>query len=156
MTLMSGDAPGPPWPRLHGSGRIEPRGVHMALFDGPGSFAVDEKERLVRERVHQARHAAARPVERTSGGGAQQLRSGVPGDAQAMGKVGRHLVLVEALQGVVEADALAKLADRFRSELAVELGLAEEHDLHELALLRLEVGEQAKRLQRLERHRLTL
>ena len=57
---------------------------------------------------------------------------------------------------VLEGDALAQLADRFRGELAVQLGLAEQHDLQQLALLGFQVGQQAQRLQRLERHRLRL
>src|SRR5690348_7255667 len=108
MTLMSGGAPRPPRPRLHGGGSIEPCRSHMALFDRPRAFSVNKKEGLVRECVHQARYAGARSVESTAGGGAQQLRTGISGDAEAVGKIGRHFVLVEAFQGVVEADALPK------------------------------------------------
>ena len=50
--------------------------------------------------------------------------------------------------------ALQELPERRGLELAVELGLAEEHDLHELALLGLQVGEQAHGFERFLRHRL--
>src|SRR5262245_39385840 len=84
---------------------------------------------------------------RAARGRRQQRRAGVARDPQPVQEVRADLVLVESDQAVLESDALAELPHRFGGELAVELGLAEEHDLQELALLGLEVGEQAQRLE---------
>src|SRR4051794_18953462 len=73
-----------------------------------------------------------------------------------MVEISAHFLLVEAVEIMVENDPLAQLPDRLLLELAVELGLAKEHDLEELALLRLEVGHKPERLERVEWHRLAL
>src|SRR5205814_10289312 len=62
----------------------------------------------------------------------------------------------DLVQVVVKADPLAQLPDRILGELAVELRLTEEHDLQKLALLGLEIGEQAQSFKSVERHCLAL
>ena len=70
--------------------------------------------------------------------------------------VSTHFIFRQRFYVVLEGDSLAQLANRLARELAVELGLAEQHHLQQLALLGLQVGQQAQRLERLERHRLAL
>src|SRR5205823_6418612 len=113
-----------------------------------------EKQRLVREDVDEPWHASAAAVQRRDGIVAEERLAAVARDRQPMRDIGADFALGEAGQAVMKADALQELPDRFVLELPIELGLAEHHDVEELALLGLQIGEQADRLQRLERHRL--
>src|SRR5688572_17791614 len=128
----------------------------MLALGAAQPFAIGEEQRLMRDDVDEARHAAARAVERFQRGVRKERRPGIPRDRKPVGDIVRDLAAAKRLQRVLESDALAQLAHRVGSELAVELGLAEEHHLHELALFGFEVREQAHRLQRGERHGLGL
>src|SRR5437763_16664183 len=96
------------------------------------ALTVGEKHGLVHEDVEEARQAAAGAMERSALGAAEHRRARVPGDRHAMGDVGADFLLGEAVEAMLEHDALAHLADGRRLELAVELRLAEEHYLHKL------------------------
>ena len=100
------------------------------------------------EDVDQARHAAARAKQDGKRAIADQRGTGISRHHQPMRHVGANLIALETMQPMLEDDPLAQLPHLARGELGVELGLAEQHHLEELALLGLEVGQQAQRLER--------
>src|SRR6266699_3615936 len=67
-----------------------------------------------------------------------------------------RLLARQSSKVVLEGDALAQLADRLMRKPLVELGLAEQDHLDELALFGFEVGQQPQRFERFQRHRLSL
>src|SRR5882762_842228 len=126
----------------------------MAPFQRLSAFAVSEKHGLVHQNVDEARQAAAGTVQRAARTRGEQRSARVARNRQAVGHVGADFVLGKPFKPVLEHDALAQLPDRRAGQFAVELRLAEQHDLQELALLRLEIRQQPQRLERLEWHRL--
>src|SRR4029077_4501704 len=110
-----------------------------------------QQQRLVAKDIDQARYTAARLVERPPRAATQEGRPRIPGHAQAVDEVQADLLLVEAVQVVLEGNPLPDGAHRFRRKAPVELRLAEEDNLQQFALLGLEVGHQSNRLERLER-----
>src|SRR5205085_1666064 len=115
------------------------RGAHVTLLDLVAALAVHEKQRLVGEDIDQARNAAARDVDGLQGAFGKEGRMRAARNRQTMRHVSRELFARQRFQGVLKDDALAQLAHRVLGELAVELGLPEEHHLHELAPLGLQV-----------------
>ena len=69
------------------------------------------------------------------------------GNAQPVEDIGARIRLVERQEVITGGDPLRELTQILPSEQRDELGLADEHDLEELLLLRLEIGEQAQLLQ---------
>src|SRR6266850_652293 len=81
---------------------------------------------------------------------------GRPRDAEAVPDVEARLLGGQRADVAAQSDALLELAQLGHVELVAQLGLADEEDLHQLLAGRLEVREQAHRLQRLHREVLRL
>src|SRR5258706_6129310 len=73
---------------------------------------------------------------------------------QSMAEVIGDLVLAQSCDRALEGNALEELARGALTQPLLELGLAEEDDLEELALLGFQVRQEPYRLQRVLRHRL--
>src|SRR6266536_5556084 len=101
------------------------------------------EERARRELVHDARDAAAPRVQERDRVGGEERR-GAPGDVEPVAQVPARLLHVERPEVVGDADPLReRLAALLRQPLA-QLGLAEEHDPDERAVVGREVGEEAQ------------
>ncbi len=124
----------------------------MAALDRRDALPVGRHQRLVRQDVDETRHAAAALRDLVDRAPLEQAHAVVAGEGETMRQIGVDAVRIQRQQFVAERDALAKLADRGLVEHLIEFGLTEQHDLHELALLGLEVGQQAQDLQSLQRY----
>src|SRR5205814_2487677 len=98
------------------------------------AFAVGEHHRLVGENIDQARDPAARAVDAADRPGSEHAFAQIAGDGEAMREVVLRLLARQGSKVVLEGDALAQLPDRFMRKPLVELGLAAQDNLDELAL----------------------
>ena len=112
---------------------------------------VDEsvEQRLVAHGVDQARHAARVAVNRPDRPGRERRPAVASRHAQAVVDVALGLHAGEGRQMVAHRDALSELPQPRVVQLLAQLRLADEDDLEQLALLGLEVGEQAHLLEQL-------
>src|SRR2546426_10026617 len=106
----------------------------MASLGLTAVLGVHQKQRLMRKDIHQPRDTATRELDRPQGGIREQCRPGIAGDGEPMRHVVEDFVARQRLEPVLKGDALTQLAHRLGGQLAVELGLPEQHHLHELAL----------------------
>jgi hypothetical protein len=90
------------------------------------------------------------------GGAGEGHRAEQSGDAQAVLDVAEGVLLAERREVAADADTLFELAQLAAPELVLELGLADQDDLEELARGRLEGGEDADLLEGLDAHLLRL
>src|SRR6195256_1300073 len=120
------------------------------------TLAVGEHHRLVGENIDEPGNAAACPVNPPGRRGGEHRVARIAGDREPVSEVVLGLLARQGAHMVLKSDALAQLPDRAARQPLVELGLAEQDHLGELALFGLEIGQEAQRLERFQRHRLGL
>src|SRR5207302_2415900 len=136
--------------------RVGGRRTRVLRGHSSRAFAVSEHHRLVGENIDEPRDSAAGTVDPVDRPGGEHAFAQIAGDSEAMREVVLRLLARQSSKVVLEGDALAQLPDRFVRKPLVELGLAEQDHLDELAFFGLEVGEQLQSLEGFERHRLGL
>ena len=138
--------------RRQHAGRLELR-QHVGddrAIDNPPFLRVAEHERRVADDVDHARHAAAAQVNEVRRLARKLHRRAERGPAQPVIDVIRRLVRVERLQVIAHRDALPELLEFDRRQLVAQVRLADEHDLHQLRLLGLEIREHPQLFERAE------
>src|SRR5690606_6864913 len=96
----------------------------------------------------QPRDSATAAYQTAYGSALKQRLATVAGDGQTLLQVTLGIADVQRSQPVREGDALAQLAKIFASQGCIELRLAEQHDLQQLAVFGLQIGQQAQGFQR--------
>ena len=73
-----------------------------------------------------------------------------------MAQVAIYLIAAQTFKLILKADTLAQLPHRILFQAFIQLRLAKQHDLHQLAFFRFKIGNQAQHFQAFQRHRLRL
>ena len=141
---------------LHHDLRVAHGGARMVRRDGVGPRREGREQGLVGIDIDAPRKPFGRLGDDAQRLGPEEVRAVVAGRAQAEVHVIAHLARRQRAEHEAVGDALLQLAHVGQREVRVELGLAEEHDLQQLLLLGLEVGEQPDLLECRERHRVCL
>src|SRR5262249_49854771 len=130
--------------------------LHDAGVDPLLAVGVARQQTVVAHDVDDARRALVVVVDLLNRGVREDTGVGGAGDAQPVADVLPRLFRTQRRDVTTQADPLLELAELRQIELVAQLGLADEQDLHELLIRRLEVGQQAHGLQRLHREVLRL
>ena len=69
----------------------------------------------------------------------KQTVADITGHPQAMRQIIIKLLAAQRVEVILKGDALTQLAHRFLIELFIELGLAKQHHLQQLALFRFQI-----------------
>jgi hypothetical protein len=112
------------------------------LPGGPGA-----QQRAAGQQVDAPRHAARQAVDALERGRLKGQRPGVPGHGQPVLDVLDGLGLAQRVQMKAGNHALGQLLQLGARQHAAQLGLADQHDLQQLALAGFQVGQQAQLLQ---------
>ena len=105
----------------------------------------------MRQHIDQARHATAQERDSLRGGRLKHLDIRVRSHgrtAQAVRQIHWHPRRQHRPQVLTEGNTLQQLTDLRVRQLDIQLRLTQQHQLQQLALLRLQVGEQAQALHR--------
>ena len=136
----------------HFQGRlVDDRAIDARLATG-----VRAQQRAVAQQVDAARHAARELVDAPQRRAVEGQHGAQAGDREPVRDVLHRLLLGQRLEVEARDHALAELLELGLREHAAQLGLADQHDLQQLALVRLQVGQQPQLLQHVGREVLRL
>ncbi len=132
--------------RCHGKhlGRrlLENGRCHLRL-----ALCICTQQRAVAKQVDAARHAPRQGVDHAAGFGIEGCRAGAAGHIEPVLHILLGLFNRQRLQMEARNHALRQLFELGPCKHVAQLRLADQHDLQELAFMRLEVGQQAQLLQ---------
>ena len=123
-------------------GLVHDRPVHARLAGG-----VRAQQRAIAQQVDAARHAVRELVDAAQRAGVEGQRALEPGHGETVRDVLRRLLLRQRVEVVARDHALRQLLQLGPRQHAAQLRLPDQHDLQQLALAGLEVGQQPQLLQ---------
>ena len=103
--------------------------IQPGLIDGKLSAPT----RLVMDRVAQAMLAKYGALIGSSGTVRKQIIAPIPGDPKAMSDIKCNLTTLQTTEAGMKPDPLQQLANLWARQLLVQLGLPQQHQLHQLA-----------------------